>query len=38
MNDDWRLRIDMHEEDHVRELSSALEEHPEGPSGSAVSR
>ena len=34
MNDDWRLRIDMHEEDHVRELSSALEEHPEGPSGS----
>ncbi len=34
MNDDWRLRIDMHDEEHVRELTRALEEHPEGPSDS----
>ena len=36
MNDDWRLRIDMHDEDHVSELTRALEEHPEGPSGSGA--
>lgn len=34
MNDDWRLRIDMHDEDHVQDLTRALAEHPEGPSGS----
>jgi len=34
VNDDWRLRIDMHEEDHVRELAHALEEHPIEVTGS----
>lgn len=35
MNDDWRLRIDLHDERHVRDLTRALEQHPlqgDGPS------
>jgi hypothetical protein len=28
MNDDWRLRIDLHDDDHVGELTRALEQRP----------
>ena len=33
MNDDWRLRIDAHDEGDARDLTHALEEHPVEPSG-----
>jgi hypothetical protein len=33
MNDDWRLRVDLHSEDHARELAEALQEHEGGESG-----
>jgi hypothetical protein len=35
MNDDWRLRIDLHDERHVGELTRALEEHPIQPPGAS---
>jgi hypothetical protein len=33
VNDDWRLRIDAHDEGDARDLTDALEEHPVQPSG-----
>lgn len=33
MNDDWRLKIDLHDEGHARELTHALEEHTPEPAG-----
>jgi hypothetical protein len=35
MNDDWRLRVDLHEEGRARELADALEQH-EGGAGGAL--
>jgi hypothetical protein len=33
MNDDWRLRVDLHDEGHARELADALQEHDGGDGG-----
>ncbi len=35
MNDDWRLRIDLHDSGHARQLTRALEEHERESGGSA---